>query len=291
VALFGIASRIAVDPWVFHWHVDVVVVMGLVVVGYWLAIVRLGPRLARPGEAVVTRRQLSRFGLAVALLFVFSSWPIHDIAEKYLFSVHMVQHTTFSLVVPPILLLGCPPWLMRWLTSPLQGALRKLCRPIPASLLFNGVIALTHWPAWINYTVQHELAHFLAHTLLFGAATLMWLPVVNRQPELPTMTPPTRMLYLFLQSILPTLPASFLAFAERPMFSWYAHAARITSMSAVEDQQVAGAIMKVGGTTIIWGVIVVMFFRWYQETERDKGDVLTWEDVERELAQTEPAPR
>jgi cytochrome c oxidase assembly factor CtaG len=73
------------------------------------------------------------------------------------------------------------------------------------------------------------------------------------------------MLYLFLQSIVPTVPASFLAFAEKPIYSWYAAAPRLTAMSAVEDQQVAGAVMKIGGATIIWSVIIVIFFRWYRD--------------------------
>lgn len=286
-----LAAPGAGGPWTFHAHPDVWLLIAALGGGYLLALRRLGPRLAPPGFPVVSRRQAWQFGAGVVLMWFFADWPIHDISEGYLFSVHMVQHTIFSLVAPALLLLGTPAWLLRWLVQPpaVNRMLRKLCRPVPATLLFNGVIAISHWPAWVDYTVQHELAHFGAHALLFGAAVVMWLPVLNRLPELPVLSPPGRMLYLFLQSILPTVPASFLAFAEQPMFKWYANAPRITSLSAVEDQQVAGAVMKVGGATLIWIVIVVMFFRWYQESQRDQGDVLTWEDVERELERTEPA--
>jgi putative membrane protein len=266
----------------FHAHPDVIAVVGLLAWGYAWSVRRLGPGAA-------SRKQIGYFSAGLAVILVFSMWPLHDISERYLFSVHMAQHTFFSLVAPALLLLGCPPALLRWLTAPVAGVLRRLCRPVPASLLFNAVVVGTHWPKWVNYTVQHEWAHFLAHTLLFGAATVMWLPVINRDPSLPTLSPPARMLYLFVQSIVPTVPASFLAFAERPIYSWYAAAPRLTAMSAVEDQQVAGAVMKVGGATIIWTVIVVIFFRWYQESQRDQGDVLTWADVEREMALTAPA--
>ena len=44
---------------------------------------------------------------------VASEWPIHDLAEHYLLSVHMVQHLLISLVAPPMLLLGMPHWLLR----------------------------------------------------------------------------------------------------------------------------------------------------------------------------------
>lgn len=245
----------------FHAHPDVIVVVGLLAWGYAFGL----RRLRGPGDEPVTRRQLTWFACGMGFVSVFSSWPLHDISEKYLFSVHMAQHTVFSLVAPPLLLLGCPGWMLRRLAAPVIGALRRLCRPVPATLLFNAVVVGTHWPAWVNFTVQHEWAHFLAHVLLFAASTVMWLPVVNRDPALPMLKAPGNMLYLFLQSIVPTVPASFLAFAEKPIYAWYAGAPRLTAMSAVEDQQVAGAVMKLGGATIIWMVIIVIFFRWYHE--------------------------
>jgi putative membrane protein len=276
------------DPWAFDLHADVIGVMVLLVGAYVTALRRLGPRLAGPGP-VVSRRQLWQFGAGAALIFTVAWWPVHNISEGYLFWVHMVQHTVFSLVATPLLLLGTPAWLLSWLIRPVLPVMRKLCRPIPATLLFNGVIAVSHAAVWINYVAQHELAHFAAHVLLVGTAAIMWLPVVHRLPELPPMSAPVRMVYLFVQSILPNVPTAFLVFAERPIYSWYASAPRISAMSAVEDQQTAGAIMKTAGTVIIWTIIVVQFFRWYAESQREKGDVLTWDDVERELARSEPA--
>ncbi|HET9442043.1 MAG TPA: cytochrome c oxidase assembly protein [Acidimicrobiales bacterium] len=276
----------------FHLHLDVWIIMGGLVVGYVLARRRLGPRLAPPGGPVATRRQSWQFAAGMVLFWGFADWPVHDIAEDSLFFVHMTQHTVFSLVAPALVIMGTPMWLRQWLVSPapVQAVLRRLCRPVPATLLFNAVVIITHWPPWVDITVQNELAHFAAHVLLVGAAVVMWLPVVGRVPGLPSMSPPGRMLYLFLQSIVPTVPASFLAFAERPIYEWYARADRLIGMSAVEDQQVAGAIMKVGGTTILWTAIVVMFFRWYQETQREERDVLTWAQVEREMAKSPPRP-
>ena len=40
------------------------------------------------------------------ILWLFTDWPIHDIGEKYLFSVHSVEHLVLALVSPPLLLLG-----------------------------------------------------------------------------------------------------------------------------------------------------------------------------------------
>lgn len=277
----------------FHPHFDVIGLVAALVALYVYTLRTLGPRLAaRRGEPVYERKHLIRFGVAIALVFAFSYWPIHDWAEDYLFSVHMTQHTVFSLIAPPILLLSMPAWMLDFFTSApwLRKVLRQVCRPIAAALLFNGVTALSHWPKWVDLSLTSELFHFTAHAILWGVSTAMWLPVVNPGVEgLPSLSRMAKMPYLFLQSIVPTIPASFLAFADGLLYDRYALAPRITSMSAIEDQQFAGGIMKVGGTIIIWGVIVVIFFRWYAESERSGRDTLTWSDVEQEFARTPPA--
>lgn len=285
--LIATAARTA-DPWAVHIHYDVLIVVGALVAGYLVAIHRLGPRLAPPGAPSVTRRQGRQFTAGAVLMFVFAFWPIHDIAEDFLFSVHMIQHTAFSLVMTPLLLLGTPAWLLSWIIRPVLPVMQKLVRPVPATLLFNGFIAISHATFWVNYTVTNEPGHFAAHLLLVVVSAVMWLPVVHRLSDLPTMSHPVKMGYLFLQSVLPNVPTAFLVFAETGVYSWYVAAPRVFGISVIDDQQIAGAIMKVGGTMIIWSTIVVMFFRWYKESERDKGDILMWEDVERELARSTP---
>ena len=280
------------NPWEYHAHLDVWLLIASIVLAYWWAVTRLGPRHAPPGRPPVTRRNVLCFAAGVAFLWGFADWPVHEISEGYLFWVHMVQHTVFSLVAPPLLLLGTPTWLLRLIVRPawLRAVVGRLARPLPGLLLFNGVVAVSHAAAWVDFTLRNELAHFAAHTLLFTVAVIMWLPVVNRLPGVVrTVSYPVRMIYLFGQSILPNVPAAFLVFAERPIYRFYAEAPRAFGLSAVEDQQIAAAVMKIGGTTIIWGVIIGMFFHWYTVSQRDKGDVLTWDDVERELSRTSPA--
>jgi putative membrane protein len=269
----------------WHPHPDVWLLLGIPLVGYFLALRRLGPRYAAPGQEVATRGQKTAFVLGVATLWIASDWPIHELAEHSMYWVHMVQHLLQALVAPPLLLIGTPAWMARAILRP-RGVLRlarTLARPIPALLLFNAVIALIHWPEVVNLMVRSELAHVGFHTLIVGTALLMWTPVFSPLLEIPRLPYPLQMLYLFLQSLLPTVPASFMTFADSPLFDAYIGLARPWGMSAVTDQMIAGLTMKIVGGLILWAVIAHLFFKWYRQEETEGSDALQWRDVEREL--------
>jgi putative membrane protein len=252
---------------------------------YFYALKRFGPVKAPHGREPATSTQKACFVLGVATLWIASDWPMHDLAEGYLFSVHMVQHLLFTFVAPPLILLGIPSWMMRSLlgTGLRFRFVRTMTRPLVALLVFNATIALTHWPTIVNLAVESEPAHLALHGVLLGTALAMWWPVVPPLPETKRLSDPARMLYLFLQSIVPTVPASFLTFAGSPIYDSYATAPH-PWISAVDDQMIAGLIMKVGGGLLLWGIITVMFFRWNAKEQRDEVETeIAWEDFEREL--------
>ncbi len=285
-------AHVGASAWEWHAHPDVWALVGALAVGYWLALTRLGPSRVSRGEPVATCRQVTCFLLGLAALWLHADYPVHDIGENFLFSVHMVQHTGFTLIAAPLLLLGLPGWLVRWLVRPraLQWAVTRLARPLPAALVFNLVMVLSHWPLVVDASLRNHELHLVVHAVIFTSALLMWFPVLNRVPGLPALSYPGRMLYLFLQSVLPTVPASFLTFGNSVMYDFYAEAPRVFPLSAIDDQQLAGALMKIYAGALIWGVIAVMFYRWYAEEQRRRPPgVLTWEHVERELRRTEPA--
>jgi putative membrane protein len=182
-------------------------------------------------------------------------------------------------------LLGTPAWLLRRLVSPrpVRAVVSRLTRPFIALVLFNTVIVVTHWPLVMNQLLIHHPWHFVGHLVLFTSATLMWWPAISPLPDMPTLSYPGRMLYLFLQSIVPTVPASFLTFGTQPLYSFYVSAPRIWGVSVLTDQTVSGLIMKIVGGAILWAVIAVIFFKWYRVEQHGGWDELRWRDVEREI--------
>ena len=242
-----------------------------------------GATRRRRGEPVDRRK--TRFFLAgIAVLWLGADWPIHDLAERYLYHVHMEQHMLFTLVAPALLIAGMPPWLLRRLPatrSPSRTAFGFLTKPIVALILFNSVLLFVHWPAVVALSVSSEWAHFGLHLLLVSTALVMWWPVMSPLPEYPALPAPGQMLYLFLQSLAPTIPASFLTFGDHLLYPVYGTFPRIWGISALSDQLLAGLIMKLVGGAILWVFITAIFFRWYREEHRGEGwDASRYRDVE-----------
>jgi putative membrane protein len=267
-------------------HPDVWLLVIVLVAGYFGALRFLSQGRAPVGEEPASQTQKLFYLSGVVVLWIGADWPIHDLSEDFLFSAHMVQHTLFSLVAPPLLLLGMPPWLLRTLLASLklERVFRALTRPLIALLLFNLVIVVTHIPAVVDAAVGSEPLHFLVHTVLFSSALLMWWPVIDPLPEMKRLSEPAKMLYLFLQSIVPTVPASFLTFSDGILYESYAGFPRLWGIDVVMDQRMAGLLMKIGGGLLLWLAIAILFFRWNANEEREEEvEEVTWDDFEREL--------
>lgn len=279
---------VATDPiWTWRPHPEVWLLVGSVLaLGFFTARV-VGPKAVEPGEAVVTGRQKVAFFAGVLVLWLGASWPLHDIAEQRLYSAHMFQHLLFTMVLPPLFLLATPSWLARLIVTDggvVWKAIQKLSKPVVATIIFQGFGLLTHWPTLVNEAVANGPLHYTVHTIFVLTGLLLFIPVCGPWPEL-RLSLPGQMVYLFVQSVVPTIPAAWLANASSPVYSSYDHEPRLWGISVMADQVAAGMIMKLAETMYLWGLIGVMFFKWaarHQEAERlglvvSERDVLFWD--------------
>ena len=266
----------------WHLHPDVILFCVGLLVAYWYAITRLRARISDAGR--VRRSQVVLFTLGVLSIYLASSSPVHEIAEQYLASVHMFQHLLYTMVAPPLLIAGTPAWLFR---APLRDPnvfriARFLTYPLVAFAIFNTVQLLTHLPSAVDLSLQVHWLHFLVHASLLLSALLMWWPILSPLEELPRLSPPLQMAYLFVQSLIPTVLAAFLTFSEGSFYHYYQSAPRLWGLSAVEDQQFAGFVMKIIGSLILWGFIAYAFFKWYERENKQSVDP-RWEEIQEEL--------
>jgi putative membrane protein len=272
----------------WHAHPDaiamVVILLGLYVAGARWASARTEPRPS------VTTRQAILFTSGVGVLYLGAGSPIHDISERYLLSVHMVQHMLFMLVAPPLLLMGTPGWMLRPLIKNrhVRRAAYEITRPFQAFVVFNLVILITHLPLVTDLALRHHWFHFVTHAALTSTAILMWMPVLSPLAELPRIGPFAQVIYLFVQQLVPAVIASFLVFSHRVVYEFYAAApVRYWGLSVLDDQRIAAAVMKLIGGTLLWAVMAVIFFRWFGEEDRrtvaQTKAGMRWPEVEAEL--------
>ncbi|MGA0880481.1 MAG: cytochrome c oxidase assembly protein [Ilumatobacteraceae bacterium] len=294
------SADLLVSPWRFQAHPEVWLLVLFVVGSWWYAVRFIAPHTpeVRSGSPAVTKRQGWLFVSAVATLWLASDWPIHDISEEYLYSVHMFQHMALSYFLPLLAVLATPLWLFRAvLGSPRAGrAIRWLAQPVIAGFIFNVVIIITHIPGVVNQSVSNPLLHYSVHVAVVLSSLLMWIPIAAPDP-LMRIGYGGRMVYLFLMSVIPTVPAAWLTFAEGAVYKHYDIAVRVWGLSVTTDQQIAGAIMKTGGSIFLWSIIVFLWFKRFmggygrqQSYRRTPDKTLTYDEVTKAFDRVPAAP-
>ena len=256
----SIEPTLNADPWRYQQHLEIwVLIIGLLI-AFVYAIRVLGPKVVPNGE-VISRKQIRVFSLMIVLLLISTDWPMHDIAEEYLYSMHMLQHTILTYIIPPLALLATPEWLFRLLVG--QGrtyrVIRFLTRPVIAAVTYNAVLLITHIPALVNRSAAGGPLHYSLHVLLVFSALMLWTPVCGPAKEW-RMSYGAMMTYLFCTSLVPSIPAGWLTFAEGSVYNHYDTPIRVWGMSVLSDQQLAGGIMKLGGAIFLWALIITIFF-------------------------------
>ena len=262
-------ARIAADEFTVHLS-TVIGLVGLGALYLWRA------RHAPAGEAgrSPTTAQRAMFFLGLATIFLSLNGWLHDLSDSFLFSAHMVQHLVLTLVAPPLLIMGTPGWMLR---PALQwrgvGPVARFITKAPtAFVLFNAVIIAWHLPAMYEFAMEHHAIHIVQHLCFMVAATLMWWPILSPMPELPRLSYPLQMLYLFLMTIPMSIVAVCIAYADHALYPFYAAAPRLWGITPMQDQLIGALIMWIPGGLFFFAVISVIFFRW-QQVDGDSAEV------------------
>ena len=157
--------------------------------------------------------------------------------------------------------------------KPFINLLKVTSHPLIAFILFNTVMVGMHWSLIVNLMVTNKLFHFFIHSLMLLVSLNMWVPVIGFTDKIKQLGSPGKIAYLFLQSLFPTIPASFLAFGNEPLYSAYVGIDQVFNISTIDDQTLAGVILKLGGGLILWASILIIWMQWYK-TEKTFDDVV-----------------
>jgi cytochrome c oxidase assembly factor CtaG len=195
-----------------------------------------------------------------------------DAYDDSLLSDHMVQHLLLLELAPLLLLAGRPLTLALRVTAPARRpaiarrvrSLRPLTHPLGCLVVVWAVVAGTHLPGFYDATLRHPLLHDGEHALYIAAGLLMWWPLLDEDP-LPShrLDGLVRLIYLTVAMLPMTVLGAWLDRDPSLLYAPYAAPARALGISAVADQQQAGAIMWVLGSSLmvvcgIWQAMAAM---------------------------------
>jgi len=260
------------------WSIEPHVILPLL--GLWLiyrmAVQRVNA--AHPGNPVPRFRVWSwNLGLAVLVLALCSPIATYDTT---LFSVHMVQHILLTLIAAPLLALGAPITLLLRVSSartrqrlilPVLHSwpLRVISFPVVTWVLFAATMWASHFSGLYDAALDNEAIHIFEHALYLGVALLFWWPVVGADPSPWRLGHPARIGYLFLGMPQSSFLGLAIYSAPAVLYTHYATLQRSWGPTPLEDQQLAGVLMWVGGDAVFLIAMIAAVWVWLQAEERE----------------------
>jgi putative membrane protein len=251
-------------------HLEVVIASALLA-GVYVAAWRAAGERMQPARAAA-------FVTALVALVAVLSGPIHDLAERALFSAHMAQHLILTLVVPPLLLAGTPAFMADALLAPLlarpatRGVLRAFTRPPVALGTWSVALFVWHLPGPYAAALDSHAVHFVQHAVLVTASLLAWWPIASPSGRLPALPYAAQILYLFVFGMPMTIVAAMITGAEQVLYPFYETAPRVTSLTPLEDQRLGGVLMWVPAGVVPLVAFTTVFFRWAAAEPDDRAD-------------------
>lgn len=180
-----------------------------------------------------------------------------SLLDHDLLTVHMVQHLLLMTFAPPLILLGTP-WkplpqrpvqgLVELLVRPLLSPpLRKLGRilshPTVAWIGASATLVAWHIPSIFMLGMGSQAWHWVEQASFLTTGLLFWWPVIEPLRNPKKWPESSIILYLFLAILPCDILSGFLVFCDRVVYPVYLVSAPRFGMTALEDQQCAGALM------------------------------------------------
>ena len=250
------------------WSLDPSVIFGAVVV---LALYAVGVRsvaASDPAERAVLPRRAASFAVGVALIVLALVSPLDALTDDLL-SLHMLQHVVLATLAPPLVILGLPPGLVRWLLrrGAVDRAVRLLTLPFVAAALFIVNMWAWHAPPLYEAALLHESVHIGQHLAFIATGLLFWWPIIEPVAERAAMGTGGRLLYVFVTGFPMGILALLLVSAQSPAYGFYADRGVLWGISPLADQQIAGVIMGAIGEGASFVAFTVLFLRFMASEE------------------------
>ena len=211
------------------------------------------------------------FILGLFLVWLATASPLSSLDHESL-TAHMVQHLLLMTFAAPSILLGkpvktliygMPHRLVQVMGRSFQSTgLHQVWSALahPAICWLGAAITLVAWhiPAVFALGLRSQMWHGIEQVSFLASGLLFWWPVVQPWRSASKWPESSLLVYLFLATLPCDILSGFLVFCERVVYPVYFSSSQPFGLSALEDQQCAGALMWTCVTVVyvIAGAIV-----------------------------------
>lgn len=169
--------------------------------------------------------------------------------DEELLTAHMAQHLLLLTIGPALILLGFP-------------AHHRTPKPLLCWFAGTAVLIGWHIPAVFALAFRSMTWHSVEQATFLAAGMLFWQPVIGRRAEWPVV------IYLFTATLPCDALSAFLAFCGRVVYPAYLNVPRHFGLSALEDQECAGALMWTGVTLVYLIPAMLITYRLLSSSEQ-----------------------
>ncbi|MGA6980836.1 MAG: cytochrome c oxidase assembly protein [Candidatus Sulfotelmatobacter sp.] len=172
------------------------------------------------------------FAFGLLLIWIATASPLAELDHELL-TAHMIQHLLLMTLAPPLILLGMH---------------RKLLASLPVHPVFCwlaavGTLVVWHIPSVFMLGMRSQIYHGIEQASFLATGILFWSPVIRPLPKSLKWPESSILLNLFLATLPCDILSGFLVFCERVVYPVFLSSPNSFGLSALEDQQCAGALM------------------------------------------------
>lgn len=221
-----------------------------------LVYVRGWVRIRRINLETIENWRVGSFLLGLFLIWLAVASPIATLDHELL-TIHMVQHLLLMMLAPPLIWLGAPlKPLLHGLTQGLENVMSHFFRSPPVQRLGRAIAhpavcwlaaaaTLVGWhvPSLFALGMRSGLWHTIEQVSFLASGLLFWWPVVKPGQGASNGSEWPILLYLFAATLPCDILSGFLVFCDRVVYPLFLSSPPSNGLSAIEDQQCAGALM------------------------------------------------
>ncbi len=213
-------------------------------------------RLRRFNLDCVQAWRAGGFVLGLLLIWLAIASPLSALDHEML-TAHMVQHLLLMTFAAPLILLGAPVKTLLYRlphrlvqvmgrsfqSTGLHQVRSALTHPVICWLGAASTLVAWHIPAVFVLGLRSQMWHGIEQASFLATGLLFWWPVGQPLPTSSKWPESSILLYLFLATLPCDILSGFLVFCDRVIYPAYLFSSQPLGLSALEDQQCAGALM------------------------------------------------